>query len=247
MTRIPALLFLFIFINFSLPPKHPIIIYMASDSTIAYKPKKELPERGWGMLLPEYFDNQVVIKNHASNGRSTRTFIEEGRWQAILDSLQKGDYVVIQFGHNDSSVSHPDRYTLPDQYKNNLSRFVKECRAKKAQPILCTPIMRRRFDKEGKFYDVHGVYPDLVRQVADSLGVPMIDMHHKSEKVIIEHGLEGSKKLFLHIQPGAYEALPDGLKDDTHFSEYGARIMAGLFAEGVKEMKLKLTKYLKTK
>ncbi|MBK7871531.1 MAG: rhamnogalacturonan acetylesterase [Saprospiraceae bacterium] len=247
MARILLLVSLLISLGFSLQKKHPITIYMAGDSTMAYKPKKEHPERGWGMLLPEFFDDKIIIKNHARNGRSTRTFIEEGRWQAIIDSIQKGDYVVIQFGHNDGSITHTDRYTPPDQYKTNLIRFVNESRAKKAQPILCTPIMRRRFDKEGKFYDVHGVYPDLVRQVADSLRVPIIDMQRKSEKVIIAHGLEGSKKLFLHIQPGAYEVLPEGLRDDTHFSEYGARIMTEIFAEGLKETKLKLAKHLKDK
>jgi lysophospholipase L1-like esterase len=181
------------------------------------------------------------------NGRSTRTFISEGRWQAIMDKAKRGDYVIIQFGHNDSSVEKVDRYTTPDQYKANFIRFVNETRAKKANPILCTPIMRRRWDKEGKFYDAHGAYPDIIRQVADSLKVPIVDMHRKSEKLLVEHGEEGSKKLFLHIQPGEYDVLPDGLRDDTHFSEYGAKQMAGLFVAGIRESKIKLTKHLKDK
>lgn len=245
MFRITFLFIIFTIFGFSLPKKQ-ITIYMAGDSTMSYKPKKEHPERGWGMMLPEYFDEKVMIDNHAVNGRSSKSFISEGRWQPIMDKVQKGDYVIIQFGHNDSSPDKgPDRYSTPEAYKANLIKYVNDTRAKKAKPILCTPIMRRRFDEKGNFQDTHGVYPDMVRQVADSLRVPLVDMQRKSEKLIVEHGEEGSKKLFLHIQSGEYEVLPDGLKDDTHFSAYGARKMAGLFVEGVKELKLKLARYLK--
>ncbi len=245
MFRITFLFIIFTILGFSLPKKQ-ITIYMAGDSTMAYKPKTEHPERGWGMMLPEFFDDKVIINNHAVNGRSTKSFISEGRWQTIMNKVQAGNYVVIQFGHNDSNPDKgPDRYSTSEEYKANLIKYVNDTRAKKAKPILCTSIMRRRFDEQGKFYDTHGVYPDVVRQVADSLRVPLVDMHRMSEKLIEEHGEEGSKKLFLHIQPGEYEVLPDGLTDDTHFSAYGARQMAGLFVEGVKELKLKLARYLK--
>lgn len=247
MFRVYWVLLAFFLFGFS-TPKRGITVFLAGDSTMSFKPKTEHPERGWGMLLPAFFDDQVTIANHAMNGRSTKTFLSEGRWEAMLDKVGRRDYVVIQFGHNDSSKEKAERYTTPKQYEANLVRFVNETRAKNAMPILCTPVMRRRFDKDGKFYDTHGVYPDIVRQVADSLHVPLVDMHRMSEQVIVAHGEEGSKRLFLHIQPGEYEVLPDGLEDNTHFSEYGARIMAGLFVQDIKELKIKqLTKHLREK
>lgn len=229
----------------AMPPKKTITIYMAGDSTMADKPLQDNPERGWGQLFPEFFKENVIIKNHARNGRSTRTFISEGRWQAIVDSLKPGDYVFIQFGHNDQSKDKVDRYTPPEDFKANLIRFVTEVRAKKANPILCTPIMRRRFDAQGKFYDVHGEYPDLTREVAARMKVPLLDMHRKSEQVLIGYGAEASKALFLWIPPGQYTSLPEGKRDDTHFSEPGARIMAGLAAAAICEQRLPLKKYLK--
>jgi DNA sulfur modification protein DndE len=105
--------------------------------------------------------------------------------------------------------------------------------------------MRRRFDENGEFYDTHSVYPDIVRHVADSMKVPLVDMHRKSEKLIRELGPEGSKKIFLFIRPGVYQSLPDGKEDNTHFSEWGAHEIARLFVEGLQEQKLRLAKRLK--
>ncbi|MEZ5044807.1 MAG: rhamnogalacturonan acetylesterase [Saprospiraceae bacterium] len=239
------LLLILSLLGFSLPTQKPITIYMAGDSTMSIKTKEDHPERGWGMMLPVFFNDKVTIDNRAQNGRSTKTFRSEGLWQGILDTIQAGDYVIIQFGHNDSSPEKVGRYTTPDEYKANLIRFVKESSAKKAKPILCTPIMRRRFDEEGKFYDTHGIYPDLVREVAKNMKIPLVDMHRKSEQLLIAYQEEGSKKLFLHINPGEYVSLPDGLEDNTHFSAFGAQQMAGLFVEGITELKLKLRRYFK--
>lgn len=200
------------------------------------------PERGWGQLLPEYFNNEIVIENHAMNGRSTRSFIYEGRWDSLVNKLKKGDFVVIQFGHNDGSIHKTDRYCSPVEYKYNLTRFIKDVRNKGANPILCTSIQRRKFEN-GVFQDTHGDYPGYVRELAVQLNVPLVDMQKKSEKVIMQYGEEGSKKIFLHIEPGVYKSLPEGKSDNTHFSEYGARLMSGLFCEGIKEMNHELVKY----
>ena len=187
--------------------KKPLTIFMIGDSTMANKPLEDNPERGWGMMLQEFFEPSVTVENHAMNGRSTRSFLYENRWQPIVDKLKKGDYVIIQFGHNDESKEKKERYTTPEQYKTNLIRFVNETRSCKACPILCTPIMRRRFDENGEFYDTHGVYPDIVRHVADSMKVPLVDMHRKSEKLIRELGPEGSKKIFLFGTSCALEPI----------------------------------------
>jgi DNA sulfur modification protein DndE len=242
-----SLIFLSLIIILSafLCDRHPITIYMIGDSTMADKPLEDNPERGWGMMLQDFFNSTISVENHAVNGRSTRSFLYENRWQPIVDKLKKGDYVIIQFGHNDGSKEKKERYTTPADYKRNLIRFVNETRSCKANPILCTPVMRRRFDENGVFYDTHGGYPDIVRQVADSLKVPLVDMHRKSEKLIRECGVEESKKLFLFIEPDVYASLPNGKEDNTHFSELGAREIARLFVEGISEQRLKLTKRLK--
>ncbi len=167
----------------SFAQKLPLTVFLTGDSTAAKKLPEKRPETGWGEMFQQFFDeNKVVIENHAMNGRSTRTFISEGRWQMVIDKLKKGDYVFIQFGHNDQSKDKVDRYTPPDDFKNNLRKFVAEVRAKNAIPVLLTPVMRRRFDKDGKFYDVHGEYPDLTRSVAKELKVQLLDLHKKTEK-----------------------------------------------------------------
>lgn len=214
----------------------PVTIYLAGDSTMAQKLHSRRPETGWGERLQQYFDiDRVRVMNLARNGRSTRTFIEEGRWGEIAGSLRPGDYVFIQFGHNDASVEKADRYTPPADYRRNLVRFVAEVRAKGANPVLFTPVMRRRFDESGQFYDAHGEYPGLVRQVAAELRVPLVDMHRSSERVIREYGDEPSKALFLHIPPGTNANYPDGLEDNTHFSPLGAELMAELAVAGIRE------------
>ena len=125
--------------------KEPITVYLAGDSTMAQKQPDKRPETGWGEALQKFFDERRVrVENHAQNGRSTRTFISENRWQAIIAKLKPGDYVLIQFGHNDESKEKVDRYTPPEDYRKNLVRFVEDVREKRATPVLLTPLMRRR-------------------------------------------------------------------------------------------------------
>ncbi|MET0751886.1 MAG: rhamnogalacturonan acetylesterase [Pyrinomonadaceae bacterium] len=245
--KFPSVLSLILLLNiFAAAQKSPVTIYLAGDSTMAEKLPEKRPETGWGEMFQQYFDaNKVKIENHAQNGRSTKTFISENRWQAIVDKLKKGDYVFIQFGHNDQSKEKGERYTPPEDFKKNLARMVADVLAKKANPVLLTPVMRRRFDKDGKFYDTHGEYPDLTRSVAKDLKVPLIDMQRASEKLIIEYGLENSKKLFLQLKPGENPNYPNGIEDNTHFSPLGAEEMAKLAVAEIKKSKIKLRKYLK--
>jgi DNA sulfur modification protein DndE len=243
--RQPIVLVALLLLAMTTPREGKITVYMIGDSTMANKPVDDNPERGWGQMFPSFFDSMVRVENHAKNGRSTRSFLRENLWQPVVEKLQPGDYVFIQFGHNDEKPEKVDRYTPPEDYRTNLIKFVTETLQRKANPILCTPIMRRRFDERGTFYDEHGVYPDIVRQVAKEYNVPLIDMHRKSEKLIVGAGPEGSKKIFLWIEPGVYKSLPNGREDNTHFSEYGATQVAELAVEGIKELNLDLAKRLK--
>lgn len=224
----------------------PITIYLAGDSTMAQKLPEKRPETGWGEFLQQFFDDKKVrIENHATNGRSTKTFISENRWSAIVEKLEDGDYVFIQFGHNDESKDKGERYTPPDDYRANLIRFVADVRARKAIPVLLTPVMRRRFDSTGAFYDTHGVYPEIVRAVAAEQKVSLIDMHRSSETLLKQYGPEDSRKLFLQLKPGENPNYPNGIEDNTHFSPIGAELMAGLAVDSMRVQHLELAKLLR--
>ena len=230
----------------------PIHIFMAGDSTMADKPfyknvtdsfsgeiSSEIwRERGWGMLLPEYFTDNVVVRNFAQNGRSTRRFIEEGWWDKLIKEVQKGDYVVIQFAHNDGAKDKPDRYTTPEDYRKNLIRFIDEVKAKSGNPIICTAVMRRKFDSAGKIIDTHGVYPDISREVASGKKVPLIDMQKQTAEWLEKEGVANSKLFFHKLPAGESKLFPKGLDDNTHFNEKGAQIAAGFFVQGLKDQKI---------
>ena len=239
-----VLIFLFSAAEYS--QSRPITIFLAGDSTMAIKQPDKRPETGWGEMLQKHFDeSKVKVDNRAQNGRSTKTFISEGRWQAIIDDLKKGDLVFVQFGHNDESKDKGERYTPPEDFKKNFTRFAKEVRTKGGVPVFLTPVMRRRFDKDGKFYDTHGEYPDLVRSAAREHEVPLIDMHKASEAVIVKYGVDDSKKLFLQLKPGENANYPNGVEDNTHFSPLGADEMAKLVVTAIRNSNLKVRKYLK--
>jgi lysophospholipase L1-like esterase len=225
--------------------KKSITLFMAGDSTMSIKADNKRPETGWGIPFAAMFNETVHVENRAANGRSTRTFIAEGKWKSIIDEAKEGDYVMIQFGHNDQSKEKVDRYTSPEDYKKNLELFVAEVRSKKAIPILLTPIVRRRFDKEGKFYDAHGIYPTLVREVAKEQQVILIDMQQKTEQLLSKLGKEESIKLFLHLDSAQHVNYPKGIKDDTHLNEYGAKIFAELAKDELKELSIELSNRLK--
>ena len=243
--RFVAICTMILLLSAAASAEQPITVYLAGDSTMAEKLLEKRPETGWGEALQQFFKpDKVRIENHAKNGRSTRTFIEEKLWQGIIDKLKKGDFVFIEFGHNDAAKDRTDRYTPPEDYRRNLIRFITEVREKQANPVLLTPVMRRRFDKDGKFQDSHGQYPDIVRAVAVENSVPLIDMHRKSEKVLMRYGPEESRKLFLQLKPNENVNYPQGIEDNTHFSPLGAEVMARLAVEGIRELKLKLAMFL---
>ena len=227
------ILLAFIAMSFSFTTK-PITIYMIGDSTMSIKAPRAYPETGWGMPFAGFFDSTVKVDNRAKNGRSTRTFISENLWQPVFDNLNEGDYVFIQFGHNDESKEKTERYTTPDQYKENLTRFVKETRSKKAIPVLLTPVSRRRFDKEGNALETHAAYSPLVKEVAKALNVLFIDLDTKSKDLYQRMGVENSRLLFLQLKPGEHPNYPGGKDDNTHFNELGARLIAQIVLAEVK-------------
>lgn len=236
--RIIVLAGLLALLSFDLPQKK-VTVYLIGDSTMSIKETKAYPETGWGMPFANFFDSTVVVDNRAKNGRSTRTFISENRWQPIVDQLKEGDYVFIQFGHNDESKEKVDRYTAPEEYKKNLSKFIDESRDKKATPVLLTPVARRKF-KDGIQQETHPEYSALVRETAKEKNVAFIDLDVKSTALLQNYGEEKSKLLFLQLDPGEHPNYPEGKNDNTHFNELGARVIAQLILSEIKNSKLEL-------
>jgi len=219
---------------FAMPGKKKITIWMCGDSTMSIKEKKAYPETGWGMPFVYFWDSTVNVENFAKNGRSTSSFRNEGLWKKVFDDAGEGDYVFIQFGHNDE-VPTKKTFTTEAEFKNNLKQYVTEARAKKAIPILLTPMARRKFDANGKVEGTHDVYSQIVRDVAKEEKVVLFDMDKITQQLYQQVGVENSKLLFLQLKPGEHPNYPDGKEDNTHFNELGARLVAQLVLEEIKK------------
>lgn len=219
-------------------------IWLCGDSTIAIKQTNTFPETGWGMPFVYFWDSTIQVNNLAKNGRSTKTFINEQLWQQVVEGAEEGDYVFIQFGHNDESEEKKDRYTTPTEFKANLTKFVKEAREKKAIPILLTPVSRRKFDTLGNALETHKVYSALTKEVADAEKVLFIDLDTKSRMMYQEFGKENSTLLFVQLKPGEHPNYPDGRIDNTHFSELGARLVAQIVLKEVKSLHTDLNNHI---
>jgi len=231
---------------FTFAQKKPTL-FLIGDSTMANKenPDKN-PEHGWGQVLPQYMTSGIEIQNHAMNGRSSKSFRTEGRWDKVEKQLKKGDFVVIQFGHNDQKIKDSTKFTNPyTQYRANLERYVNETRAKGATPILMTSIVRRNFTENGVLVDTHKEYPLVVRMVANDMKVPFVDMQLLTEQMEITYGPENSKKLHLHFKEGEEPYYTKAKDDDTHLSRLGAETVAKLAVKDLKSLKTGLEKYIK--
>lgn len=228
-------------VSFSFPADK-ITVYLIGDSTVCNQPLSQAPVTGWGTPFAVFFDQSVKVENHARGGRSTRTFLSENRWQPIADALKPGDYVFIQFGHNDEAKEekYKDRYTSPEDYRKNLVKFITETRAKKANPVLVTPVSRRRFSAEGKALETHIEYSAIAIELGSEYKVPVLDLDSRSRQLYDSFGPEYSKLLFNVSTPGANPQYPAGSNDNTHFSEYGARLIAELVLDEMKKVKLDL-------
>ena len=233
--NIAFVLCLFLAVGFVLPPQKKITIWLCGDSTMSIKETKAYPETGWGMPFVYFWDSTVTVENLAKNGRSTSSFRNEGLWKKVMDGAKEGDYVFVQFGHNDE-VPTKKTYTTETEFKNNLKQYVTEARSKKAIPVLLTPMARRSFDSiSGKIKGTHDVYSQIIRDVAKEENVVLFDMDKKTQDLYQQMGVENSKLLFNHLKPGEHPNYPDGKEDNTHFNELGARRVAQLVLEEIKK------------
>ena len=223
----------FLIVASFLPEKKKVKIFIAGDSTASIKETKAFPETGWGMPFVYFWDSTVTVVNKAKNGRSTSSFRKEGLWQQIMDESSEGDYVLLQFGHNDE-VPTKKTYTTEAEFKNNLKQYVAEARQKKMIPVLLTPMARRKFDSTGTIVGTHDVYAQIARDVAAEEKVALFDMDNLTQNLYQQFGVEQSKLLFLQLKPGEHPNYPDGKEDNTHFSEMGARLVAQLVLSEIK-------------
>ncbi|KJD31101.1 hypothetical protein PK35_16635 [Tamlana nanhaiensis] len=221
-------------------------IYLVGDSTMCLYDDSRFPQEGWGMPFANFFNASAKIENHAKGGRSSRSFIEENRWQPIVDSLQAGDYVLIQFGHNDAqnSKDHPDRKTTPNEYKTYLKKYITESQSRKAKPIIITPVTRWRFNNHDKAQACHTPYSNAAKEVAIENNIPLIDLDQKSRELLNSMGKDASRYLFMYFNEGEFFKFPNGYPDDTHFTDFGARKMAEIVLNDILKQELDLANFL---
>ena len=231
-------------------------VFIIGDSTVAdytidndYMSKR-YPITGWGQVFQQFMcrdslplirniikADSVVVIDSARGGRSTRTFFEEGRWASVHRLLRPNDLVLIQFGHNDAAKDKPERYVTVQGYKEYLRLFVIQTREKQAIPVLLTPVNRNYPWSEGKLSNVHGEYPDAVREVARELNVALIDLTQLSCDFFTSKGQEFvTQHYFMNLPPGKYEAYPNGQKDNTHFQPEGAVEVARLVFQAMERL-----------
>ena len=211
-------------------------IYVCGDSTAASYSPEAAPITGWGQVLGEMLPG-IRVENRAMGGRSTKSFLSEGRLQQIETEIQAGDLMLIQFTHNDTSDlvwRHTDPWT---SFQHNLEIYVDTAQMYGACPVRMTPSCRRYW-REGKLLESHGEYPEVIRVLAERRNIPLIDIYEKSTRLVRELGEEESRKLYLHVEPGVYPAYPEGSVDDTHTKRAGAEAYARMTAEALKELKL---------
>ncbi len=209
-------------------------VHLAGDSTAAQKYADAAPETGWGMALPFFLGPGLTVANHAMNGRSSRSFIDEGLLAALLPDVRPDDLLLIQFGHNDEKTDDPARGTDPyTTYQDCLRRYIAEARARRARPVLLTPVERRRFAEDGTARPTHGDYPAAMRALAAEERVPLLDLQARTLARWQELGPDGTEAYFNWLEPGESPNYPDGRQDNTHFRPAGAIEVARMTARAL--------------
>ncbi|MFC4321495.1 rhamnogalacturonan lyase family protein [Litchfieldia salsa] len=220
-------------------------VYIAGDSTVQTYDEYWKPEAGWGQMIDRFFTSDIKFLNHSIGGRSSKSFIFEGRLDSILREIKPNDFFLIQFGHNDATISRPERYASVPDYKEFLKTYINGARQRGATPILVTPVGRRSFNSEtGKFNVSFPEYVQGMKEVAEELDVDLVDLSTLSREYYDTIGPEGTLSVFLHTPPGVYTAFPNGSQDDTHFQEYGAIQIARLLSGGIKGLNNELSPYV---
>ncbi|HEY0061184.1 MAG TPA: GDSL-type esterase/lipase family protein [Telluria sp.] len=222
----------------ALPAAAAPVVYLAGDSTVASYGSGNAPQQGWGARIPDLFMAGVSFNNRAIGGRSTKSFVDEGRLSSILSVIRPGDYLFVQFGHNDdySDVRlHTDPFTT---YKSYLAMYIDRARQYGAVPVLLTPMGRRHFDNAGNFINDFADRCTAMRQLASEKGVALIDLNAKSLAFYQRVGVPATTDVFLWLGAGQYAKFPNGVHDSTHFQEYGAAQLARMVSEGIEENRL---------
>jgi lysophospholipase L1-like esterase len=218
-------------------------LFLAGNSTVVDQAME--PYAAWGQMIPAFFKpGEVVIANYAESGETLLAFERERRLEKILSQMKKGDYLFIEFAHNDQKAgnNHLDAFT---SYKEKLKYYINEVRKKGGNPVFVTSMHRRNFDESGTIVNTLEDYPEAVRQTGKEEKVPVIDLNEMSKKLYEAWGVEKSLKAFVHYPAGTFPGQDQELKDDTHFTPYGAYELAKCVVEGIKKADLKIAKYLK--
>lgn len=219
-------------------------IILLGDSTLETYQANRYPQTGWGQVFPRFIKKEVEVLNFGKGGASTKSFYDQGYFQKAIAYLEPGDYVFIQFGHNDQKVEEYRRTEPFGSYQEYLKKYIDEIRSKKGYPVLLSSVYRRHFDEEGKLKaNVHGEYPRAVEALAASEDVPFIDICKLSENSLRELGPELSKTLYMNFGPNVHSNYPEGSTDDTHLSYRGAFWISELVAQSLKEKNI-LKEYL---
>lgn len=213
-------------------------IFWAGDSTVKQNFYTSFPQTGIGQAFGLFIKKNIKIENYAENGRSTKSFIDEHRLEYIDRAIQEGDYLFIQFGHNDEKPDEA-RYTRPYvEYQDNLRKMIEVARRHGAYPLLITPLYRRLFEEDGKTLvkDTHLDYPQAMIDLGKELEVPVVDLCKLSKAKIEEAGPERSKEWFIHVPAGKYPNFMEGKADNTHLKYEGAYVFGGIIAEEIKKL-----------
>lgn len=219
-------------------------IFIIGDSTASNYTEDRFPRTGWGQVLQNFFDkNKIIVKNRALSGRSSKSFYDEKAWENVLKELKEGDYLFIQFGHNDEKKEDASRYTEPfTTFKQYLKIYIDGARSKGAIPVLLTPIHRNKW-KNGKLEDTHKDYLIAIRELAKEQNTLFIDLAEKTKILFESLGEDKMNEIFLILPKGQYKNYPDGITDNTHLQEKGAIKIASLVVESIKELKIDLALY----